>query len=98
MLDQHESLKKNYEKTTVELGALKEEKFQLLSDLGLHSNAGYGDIIDKYRKDVEDFSEDVAKLQKDIDEKNQLIKRKEKENQEMIMSFSIKHQQLTQSY
>lgn len=60
-------MKKNYEKTAVELGMLKDEKFQLLSDFGLHPNAGYADIIDKYRKDVEDFSEDVTRLQKEVD-------------------------------
>lgn len=55
---------------------MKEEKYELLDDLGLHHNAGFIDITEKYRKDVEDFAEDSTRMVRELEEKTSQIKRK----------------------
>lgn len=50
-----------------ELTHIKEEKYELLDDLGLHHNAGFLDITEKYRKDVEDFAEDSARMHRELE-------------------------------
>ncbi len=69
-------MKKNHDKIVTELTHLKEEKYELLDDLGLHHNAGFIDITEKYRKDVEDFAEDSARMVRELEEKTAQIKRK----------------------